>query len=172
MRTSCTSSPSLTSGVCRSCRSLVKRAGQVCRSGARLRVSLVKKLVRHARTSGTSAERIHGMGKYSSLRDIAQAASKRHDGAHGRRLGRVAEKAGLVLSYTTVDKILAGTYMSRPDTKTLDALSTLSGVPRAEVYRAAGEPLPLAPLAEVLPQDADLLTAVSYTHLTLPTKRI
>jgi len=99
------------------------------------------------------------MGKYSSLRDIAQAASQRHDGAHGRRLGRVAEKAGLVLSYTTVDKILAGTYMSRPDTKTLDALSTLSGVPRVEVYRAAGEPLPLAPLAEVLPQDADLLTA-------------
>lgn len=93
-----------------------------------------------------------------SLRAVAQAASDRHDGARGRALGRAAEKAKLTLSYTTVDKILDGTYKSRPTRKTLDALAYLSGFSREQVYAAAGEPLPLKPLQDDLPPDADSLT--------------
>lgn len=93
-----------------------------------------------------------------SLRAVAQAASDRHDGARGRALGRAAEKAGQTIAYTTVDKILDGTYKSRPTRKTLDALAYLSGYSREQVYAAAGEPLPLKPLQDDLPPDADSLT--------------
>lgn len=93
-----------------------------------------------------------------TLREIALAASDNNEGARGRQLGRIAEQAGLTLSYTTVDKILAGTYTSRPSRKTLEALATLSGVPVAEVYEAAQEALPQARLAEQLPPDVDSLT--------------
>lgn len=94
-----------------------------------------------------------------TLRDIAQLASDRHDGVRGRALDREAKRLGLRLSYTTVDKILAGTYRSQPGPETLDALAALAGVDRAEVYEAAGVPLPMSSFAEQLPPDADLLTA-------------
>lgn len=93
-----------------------------------------------------------------TLREIAQRAIDRNGGRGGRALGRAAAAQGLTLSYTTVDKILAGTYTSRPSRNTLEALSRLSGVPLADVHEAAGEPLPQAPLARQLPPDADLLT--------------
>lgn len=94
-----------------------------------------------------------------TLRDIAQRASDRHGGVRGRELDRIAKRAGLTLSYTTVDKILNGTYLSRPKRETLDALAKLSGMSQEDVYRAAGEPLPLAPLADQLPEGADMLSA-------------
>lgn len=93
-----------------------------------------------------------------TLKEIAQAASDNNGGARGRQLGRIAEKAGLTLSYTTVDKILAGTYTSRPGKKTLEALSQLSGEPLAVVYEAAQQELPQARLADQLPPDVDILT--------------
>jgi hypothetical protein len=93
-----------------------------------------------------------------TLKEIAQAASDNNGGARGRQLGRIAERKGLTLSYTTVDKILAGTYTSRPSRKTLEALATLSGVPVADVYKAANQDLPQARLADQLPPDVDLLT--------------
>lgn len=93
-----------------------------------------------------------------TLKEIAQAASDNNGGARGRQLGRIAEQAGLTLSYTTVDKILAGTYTSRPSRKTLEALARLSGVPVADVYGAAKEALPQAKLADQLPPDVDSLT--------------
>jgi len=93
-----------------------------------------------------------------TLKEIAQAASDNNGGARGRQLGRIAERSGLTLSYTTVDKILAGTYTSRPSRKTLEALAKLSGVPVADVYRAAKEELPQARLADQLPPDVDNLT--------------
>lgn len=93
-----------------------------------------------------------------TLREIAQAASDSNGGARGRQLGRIAEKAGLTLSYTTVDKILSGTYTSRPGKKTLEALAKLSGVPVADVYAAAQVALPQARLADQLPPDVDSLT--------------
>lgn len=93
-----------------------------------------------------------------TLREVAQLASDRNGGARGRELGRLAEKRGLTLSYTTVDRILTGKYLSRPGVKTLEALSALSGVALEDVYRAAGLPVPLAPLADQLPDGADSLS--------------
>lgn len=93
-----------------------------------------------------------------TLRDIAQLASNKHGGVRGRALDRVAKKRGLTLSYTTVDRILAGNYTSTPSRKTLDALAELAAVDKEKVYEAAGLPVPLGPLAEQLPPDADLLT--------------
>lgn len=93
-----------------------------------------------------------------TLKDVAQAASDNNGGAGGRQLGRIAEKAGLTLSYTTVDKILAGTYTSRPGRRTLEALSKLSGIPLAVVFEAAQMELPQARLADQLPPEADNLT--------------
>lgn len=93
-----------------------------------------------------------------TLKEIAQAASDNNGGARGRQLGRIAERKGLTLSYTTVDKILAGTYTSRPSRKTLEALAKLAGVPVAQVYEAANEVPPQAPFADQLPPGVDTLT--------------
>ena len=93
-----------------------------------------------------------------TLRQIAQLASDRNGGAHGRAIDRAAKKAGLTLSYTTFDRILAGTYTSTPSRKTLEALAVLAKVPVEDVYVAAGVPAPMARFADQLPPDADLLT--------------
>ena len=93
-----------------------------------------------------------------TLREVALAASQKVGGLQGRALDREAKRRGLTLSYTTVDKIIAGTYTSRPKPATLEALAQLSGIPLARVYDAAGVPMPLRPLAEALPPDADLLS--------------
>jgi hypothetical protein len=93
-----------------------------------------------------------------TLKDVAKAASDKNDGARGRKLGRVAEGLGLKISYTTVDDILEGRYKSRPGRGILDALAELSGMNKEDVYAAAGVPLPLRPLADDLPPDADLLS--------------
>jgi hypothetical protein len=93
-----------------------------------------------------------------TLKDVAQAASDKNKGARGRELGRIAKDRGLKLTYTTVDHMLEGRYKSTPGRATLEALAELSGMSRADVYAAAGVPLPLKPLAQDLPPDADLLT--------------
>lgn len=94
----------------------------------------------------------------ATLREVAQRASDRHDGKKGRGLAALAKQDGLTLSHSTVDKILSGTYFSTPGRKTIEALAALSGVPIADVYAAAGMPLPVGSLADLLPPDADLLT--------------
>lgn len=93
-----------------------------------------------------------------TLRDIALAASQKVGGLQGRALDREAKRHGLRLSYTTVDRIIAGTYNSRPKADTLEALSALAGVPLEQVYEAARLPMPAAHLADQLPPEADLLT--------------
>jgi hypothetical protein len=93
-----------------------------------------------------------------TLKDVAQAASDNNGGAGGRQLGRIAEKAGLTIAYTTIDKLLAGTYTSRPGKKTLEALAQLSDLPLAVVYEAAQMEPPQARLADQLPPDVDSLT--------------
>jgi len=80
--------------------------------------------------------------KPKTLTEIAQAASDNNGGARGRQLGRIAERKGLTLSYTTVDKILSGTYTSRPSRKTLEALAhrletELAGADTQDTYRLA-----------------------------------
>lgn len=93
-----------------------------------------------------------------TLRDIALKASDRFGGVRGRALGREAEKAGVKIVYTTIDKIIAGTYRSKPTDTTLQALATLAQVPLEDVYLAAERPLPQARLADQLPAGSDLLT--------------
>lgn len=92
-----------------------------------------------------------------TLRDLAQRASDLNGGKRGRALGREAERHGLTLSYTTTDKILNGKYNSTPRRETLEALAALAQVPKRVAYRAAGVPMPAAPLAEQLPPDVDIL---------------
>lgn len=93
-----------------------------------------------------------------SLRQIAQMASDNNGGAKGRELDRIAKSKGLTLSYTTVNKIIAGTYTSRPGQKTVEALAALAGVPLDQAYNAAGIQPPQASFAEQLPPEADTLT--------------
>ena len=93
-----------------------------------------------------------------SLRDVAQRALDKHEGVSGRELDRIAKRRGLKIVYTTINHIAAGTYKSKPSRGTLEALADLSGYPRAVVYAAAEQPMPLASLADQLPPDADLLT--------------
>ena len=92
-----------------------------------------------------------------TLRDIAQIAYNLQGGG-GRRIGRIAESAGYTLAYTTFDKILNGTYASRPQAKTLEALAFLADVPIERVYAAANVPYTSDKFADELPPDVDLLT--------------
>ncbi len=74
-------------------------------------------------------------------------------------LTRRAAKAGLTLSYMTINGLAAGTYKSRPTAKTLAALEHLSDYTIEQVYAAAGLRVPLRPFTEDLPSDADTLSA-------------
>lgn len=96
--------------------------------------------------------------QHESLRDIALLAQERHDGAGGRAMQRLAEKAGKVISPTTFDRIVGGIYRSQPQAKTLDALAYLAGVTEERVYKAAGRPYTAAKFADQLPPEIDSLT--------------
>lgn len=111
-------------------------------------------------TSETSARRIAAMSNDvpANLREVAQRASLRHGGAKGRGIAREAERIGVTMTHTTFDNLLTGRYKSRPGRETLEALAALSGCTLEQVYTAAGEPLPMSPLRDDLPPDADLLT--------------
>lgn len=93
-----------------------------------------------------------------TLQDVARAAVDQNGGKGGRALQRLAESKGLTLSFTTVDRILAGKYESRPQRQTIEALAVLADMPIETVYEAAGVPLPMAPLADQLPEGSDQLT--------------
>lgn len=91
-----------------------------------------------------------------TLREVAKAILNKH-AVSGRELNRLAEKKGHRINYTTINSMAAGTYMSRPSKETLDALVALSDFTVEEVYAAAHRPVPLQPLAEVLPDGSDAL---------------
>lgn len=93
-----------------------------------------------------------------TLQDVARAAADKNGGKGGRGLKRLAEAKGLTLSYTTVDRILQGKYESTPQRQTIEALAVLAEMPLEEVFEAAGVPLPVAPLAEQLPDGSDNLS--------------
>ena len=93
-----------------------------------------------------------------TLQDVARVASERNGGKGGRALQRIAKNKGLTLSYATVDRILAGKYESTPKRPTIEALAVLAEMPVEEVYAAAGLPLPMASLAEQLPDGSDNLS--------------
>lgn len=96
--------------------------------------------------------------KPQTLRDVALLAVTRNGGSSGRGLHRAAKARGMTLSYTTVSKIIAGTYLSDPSNETIEALASLAGIPASVAYEAASLPIPMAPLANQLPEGADTLS--------------
>lgn len=92
-----------------------------------------------------------------TLREVAQSILDENQ-VSGRQLSELARKRGLTLSYTTINRLAAGDYTSHPSDKTLTALAMMSRYSVEQVYAAAGAPVPLKPLAEDLPPDADTLT--------------
>lgn len=96
--------------------------------------------------------------KPQTLRDVALLAVTRNGGSSGRGLHRAAKARGMTLSYTTVSKIIAGTYLSDPSNETIEALASLAGIPASVAYEAASLPIPMAPLADQLPEGADTLS--------------
>lgn len=93
-----------------------------------------------------------------TLRDIALIAKDKHDGASGYEMQRIAERDGYRITFTTFNKIVAGTYVSRATRKTLEALAHLSGIPIDHVYEVAGQRHVTDRFADQLPPDVDLLT--------------
>lgn len=93
-----------------------------------------------------------------TLRDIALIAKDKHDGASGYQMERIAEDGGYRITFTTFNKIVAGTYVSRATRKTLEALAHLSGVPLERVYEVANQRHVADRFADQLPPDVDLLT--------------
>src|SRR4051812_19190757 len=91
----------------------------------------------------------------STLREVAQLASRRHGAKGGRALAREADKLGFKATHTTIDNLLQGRYSSRPSDDTLNMLAALAGMNAEDVFTIAEKPLPLGPLADVLPEGAD-----------------
>ncbi|MCQ9367981.1 hypothetical protein NQ036_06945 [Brevibacterium sp. 91QC2O2] len=96
--------------------------------------------------------------KVTTLQELAQLASDENGGKRGRALQTEADRRGLRLSYTTVDKILNGKYTSTPRRETIEALATLAGVPAEVAFAAAGVPTPTRPVVDELPPDIDIIS--------------
>ncbi|QNK52229.1 hypothetical protein H7F30_11490 [Dermacoccus sp. PAMC28757] len=94
-----------------------------------------------------------------TLQKIAQSVLDKHQ-VSGRELTKLSARRGHPINYTTINGLAAGTHKARPTRKTLSALINLSDFTEAQVYEAAGLPVPLRPFAEDLPPDADQHRAV------------
>lgn len=84
------------------------------------------------------------MTEDKTLADYVELASKRHNGASGRRLAEIAAADDFDVSYNTINRIRKGTYTSEPTTATLRAIAHLAGVAEAEVFKAASAKPPWA----------------------------
>lgn len=72
-----------------------------------------------------------------TLADLIEIASKRHNGASGRRLAELAHSAQFDVSHATLNRIRTGKYRSRPSDSTLRAIAHLSGLPEERAFAAA-----------------------------------
>ncbi|PSR63953.1 hypothetical protein C8259_08865 [Nocardia nova] len=68
------------------------------------------------------------MTETPTLDELVETASARHNGASGRRLADIAQKAGYEVSHATLNRIRRGTYTSTPTDQTLKAIAFLAGV--------------------------------------------
>lgn len=93
-----------------------------------------------------------------SLRDLLRLAQQRNGNASGRQLSALADKAGHVLSHTTINHIFRGDYTSTPSRQTLEGIAGVAAVPLTRVYQAAGLPAPGPPFSTQLPPETDRLT--------------
>lgn len=79
------------------------------------------------------------MGKTSrSLVNLIERAVTRHDGASGRRLAEIAQRAGHDISHATLNRLRQGNYASRPTDASIRAIAYLAEVPETAAFAAAG----------------------------------
>ena len=97
--------------------------------------------------------------KHASLSAMLEHAKERLGATSGRALAARAEADGYDLTHTQINYLLKGTYKHTPGRKTLEAIAHLAGVPVADAYRAAGQPVPGPRFADEIPDAADVLTS-------------
>lgn len=73
----------------------------------------------------------------NTLAELIETASQRHNGASGRRLAELAQKAGHDVSHATLNRIRRGTYESTPTPQTIKAIAYLAGTPEQTAFDAA-----------------------------------
>lgn len=76
------------------------------------------------------------MNEPISLAGFVELASRRHNGASGRRLAEIAARDGFDISHSTLNRIRRGTYGSVPTEAVLKAIAHLAEVPEDVVVRA------------------------------------
>ncbi|MRH86052.1 helix-turn-helix domain-containing protein [Nocardia sp. SYP-A9097] len=73
----------------------------------------------------------------TTLAELIETASHRHNGASGRRLAELAQKAGHDVSHATLNRIRRGAYESTPTPQTIKAIAYLAGLPEPAAFAAA-----------------------------------
>jgi hypothetical protein len=79
-----------------------------------------------------------------SLIDLIEIAATRHDGASGRRLAELAQRAGHDISHATLNRLRQGTYATRPSDASIRAIAYLADVSENVAFAAAGVSAPAA----------------------------
>lgn len=124
-----------------------------------MRASLVTEFVPESGTTERLVIIISGVTENHTLPELIELASTKHGGASGRRLADIAAEAGFDVSHTTLNRIRSGTYSGAPTPATIRAIAWLAGVSDDRAFAAAGQDVPGAPFASVLPPGVDNLGA-------------
>ncbi|WP_164911922.1 hypothetical protein [Mycobacteroides franklinii] len=97
------------------------------------------------------------MNQTRSLADLIELASKRNNGASGRRLAEIAASAGFDVSHSTLNRMRSATYNGVPNEGTIKAIAWLAGTSEEDAFAAAGQSSPRTPFASMLPPGVDNL---------------
>ena len=92
-----------------------------------------------------------------SLIDLIEIAATRHDGASGRRLAELAQRAGHDISHATLNRLRQGTYATRPSDASIRAIAYLAEVSENVAFGAAGVSAPAAVVYQA-PAEAQRMT--------------
>lgn len=92
-----------------------------------------------------------------SLIDLIEIAATRHDGASGRRLAELAQRAGHDISHATLNRLRQGTYATRPSDASIRAIAYLADVSENVAFAAAGVSAPAAVVYQA-PAEAQRMT--------------
>ena len=103
-----------------------------------------------------------------SLIDLIEIAATRHDGASGRRLAELAQRAGHDISHATLNRLRQGTYATRPSDASIRAIAYLADVSENVAFAAAGVS---APAAVVYQPPAEAQRMSTRQRKALPSSR-
>lgn len=92
-----------------------------------------------------------------SLIDLIEIAATRHDGASGRRLAELAQRAGHDISHATLNRLRQGTYATRPSDASIRAIAYLADVSENVAFAAAAVAAPAAVVYQA-PAEAQRMT--------------